>query len=674
MAVDRWALLSSKVLDNTVTLDIDSDATDNKSERSEKTDDTEVVSIESDQYSSSDEVKIKRKLSTVSHSLDNDTEDQTELAEAVINGNKKRVKSAVESHFYKLGEKAVSRISQYQYTYNPDTLYVESTGFVSLFKMRAASATLTTGLYRVNQLLSRFTTNLNIIDLACIFDQEHIISLLYSYGIGKQKGIMKPKICPAHVSAWYGSIGSLAMLCRLGDHIDISDIDGKTPLHLSTIRGHKDVVKFLINEGSSLHNQDAEGRTPLHLAALEGRRDIVHLLLAHGADYNKVDKDNCTPLHLATSRPVLQTLLNRGADPAIKMSEEGTKKTVFGHFLRDIPDFCNDILTSYISTNFVSLSAQNLRVCINYDLIQREMDSGEMDCIHNVIMSDQIELLKHPVCESFIHLKDLHYGLKLRFHFLFSYLLFLCLLTFLILLNHSPYFLPLSLETQARAMQVLIPVIFFFSIAFMLKEFLIIIITKTKFPLSFHKCVWSIFLACVFIYLILIIFSQEVRTNFITQLATIIIFLGWINITFVLGQFPSIGIYVLMLENVARDVMKFLLIYSCTLLAFALSFHLILPTTGFANPLISLLTTLTMMYGEIEFTSEVTRFHGVTEVLIILFLVFVGIIIMNLLIGLSVSEISQIFIKAGVNRLKLTTQQVRNFSNIKQIYEIHIFS
>ena len=55
MAVNRWALLSSKVLDNTVTLDIDSDTTDNKSERSENTDDTEVVSIVSDQYSSSDQ-------------------------------------------------------------------------------------------------------------------------------------------------------------------------------------------------------------------------------------------------------------------------------------------------------------------------------------------------------------------------------------------------------------------------------------------------------------------------------------------------------------------------------------------------------------------------------------------------------------------------------------------
>ena len=65
-----------------------------------------------------------------------------------------------------------------------------------------------------------------------------------------------------------------------------------------------------------------------------------------------------------------------------------------------------------------------------------------------------------------------------------------------------------------------------------------------------------------------------------------------------------------------------------------------------------------MMYGEVEFTPAVTKYHGVTEALIILFLVFVGIIIMNLLIGLSVSEISDIFTKAGVNRLKLTTKQV----------------
>ena len=173
-------------------------------------------------------------------------------------------------------------------------------------------------------------------------------------------------------------------------------------------------------------------------------------------------------------------------------------------------------------------------------------------------------------------------------------------------------------------------------------------------------------------YVFLFLFSPEICQNFLTQLATAALFLGWFYITIVLGQFPSIGIYVLMLENVARDVIKFLSIYSFTLAAFALSFHLILPVQGFKNPLISFLTTLTMMYGEIEFTSAVTEYHGVTEVLFVLFLVFVGIIIMNLLIGLSVSEISKIFMKAGVNRLKLTAQQVNK--NKTKIYHFPLSS
>ena len=117
-----------------------------------------------------------------------------------------------------------------------------------------------------------------------------------------------------------------------------------------------------------------------------------------------------------------------------------------------------------------------------------------------------------------------------------------------------------------------------------------------------------------------------------------------------------------MVQRVAKDVVKFLLIYSLTLVAFSFGFHLLLEGPAYRTLLTSFFATLAMMYGQIDFAAnfsdEVIVYHGVTEILFVLFLLFVGIIIMNLLIGLSISNIRTIFEGSGVTRLRLTVKHV----------------
>ena len=76
------------------------------------------------------------------------------------------------------------------------------------------------------------------------------------------------------------------------------------------------------------------------------------------------------------------------------------------------------------------------------------------------------------------------------------------------------------------------------------------------------------------------------------QLGALVITLLWIYVMFILADFPSIGIYLIMLKSVAKVLINFLALFSFIIIAFSLGFHLLVPEPGHENPLLSLLTTL----------------------------------------------------------------------------------
>ena len=85
-------------------------------------------------------------------------------------------------------------------------------------------------------------------------------------------------------------------------NVNVQDNEGKTPLHLSALKGHKEVVRLLIARGAKVMATTKFGDTPLHCAAGEGHKDVVELLIAKEADVNARDGRNKTPLYLASER------------------------------------------------------------------------------------------------------------------------------------------------------------------------------------------------------------------------------------------------------------------------------------------------------------------------------------------------------------------------------------
>ncbi|XP_041437953.1 ankyrin repeat and SAM domain-containing protein 1A isoform X8 [Xenopus laevis] len=87
------------------------------------------------------------------------------------------------------------------------------------------------------------------------------------------------------------TLSSLLSIWR-GPNVNCVDSSGYTPLHHSSLNGHKDVVEILLRNEAVTNIADCKGCFPLHLAAWKGDAHIVRLLIHHGPSHAKVNEQN----------------------------------------------------------------------------------------------------------------------------------------------------------------------------------------------------------------------------------------------------------------------------------------------------------------------------------------------------------------------------------------------
>ena len=123
-----------------------------------------------------------------------------------------------------------------------------------------------------------------------------------------------------------------------------------------------------------------------------------------------------------------------------------------------------------------------------------------------------------------------------------------------------------------------------------------------------------------------------------------------------------------MFKYVTQTILLFLVIYLPLLLAFAFGFYLLLPWNPvFNDPFTAIFKVFSMMVGELEydnnFTVDLSKEQsdwaiGSLQIIFMLFLVLVSIIVHNLIIALTVSEIDVLFQTARSIQLEHLVRQV----------------
>lgn len=459
------------------------------------------------------------------------------------------------------------------------------------------------------------------------------------------------------------------LLLKNGADANAEDIEQRTPLHAavarSEVRFGPEITKLLLSWGAAVNSQDRYGYTPLHIAALNELTDCTEALIRDGADVTARTKGDT----------VVLGLLARKTPSAITA--------------------IRDVLDSYISCNDPEVSYRQIKLSFNFKYILQGCARGEMNFLQTIVNEDQRELLEHPLCEAFLHLKwqkiRKYYAARLAFCFLFVMLLSVYVL---IVLAYQCY--EFQKPKEPFESRILIkPISFDFALCnnkssvmgnwlrhhphfveyewFILAVFTVLEVLRKIYGLNGYKSVREYAsLSNIVEWLVVAAvpatayhFMSESNILWQNHVGAFAVLIGWANLMVMIGHLPMFGSYVAMYTKVQKEFAKLLSAYICLLIGFTISFCAIfVKADAFKNPFIGFVKILVMMTGEFDFGNlleDIDEAQGGNQlssllqasalVTFVLFLLFVTIILINLLIGIAVHDIQGLQKTAGLSKL-----------------------
>ena len=459
---------------------------------------------------------------------------------------------------------------------------------------------------------------------------------------------------PLFLAAYHRLPRVVQTLIALGADLTVVTRDGQSLLHAACHQGCASSLAHILNTGQLqklVTDRDNKGYTPFHYAVQSGSIDCCELLLTNGDHLTRLDKDGLTRCSVILSQlPSATELLKRLFDSHVRLSN-------------------------------VPRHDPNFRITFDYSVIYSEQEYIQSKLISELSTSRLEALLKHPLLESFLYLK--WYRIKPFFYCtVFFYVLFLLFHTTFIVMTfrHNPwnwqqhpdyYAMFLALHITVFLL-ILIPdlVIMFAN----LKKYLYQWETYSKI-IALSSSAFVVF-SCLPLNtmdnsqstqnpnmntswentsepstvenMTETMFSQEL----VRQAAAISGFFSWVEFMMLLGRFPSLGSYVLMFTRVARAIIKFLVAFSSLIVGFAVSFMVLFrESPEFSSLPLSLIKTLMMMIGEIDYGIFIDNLNWVSGIFLVAFLFLVCVLMTNLLIGLAVNDLPDLQRQGKIRRL-----------------------
>ncbi|GAB1866370.1 Transient receptor potential channel pyrexia [Camponotus japonicus] len=386
--------------------------------------------------------------------------------------------------------------------------------------------------------------------LAATLGNVHCIKLLLEYNADVTIQTANTKLTPLHLTAEKGNAECTRLLLNAGAKTETRNSSDQTAMHLATLAQSVETIDILIEAGAEVNAADNKGRIPLHNAVAKTLRgsEMVKTLIQAGASVNKADKCGYTPLHIAA--------LNENSHSVVMLLSEGgdmTARTKGGDaalsfIIRRTPDAFSRFVTRLnqaISLHDSQLGDVDCKLRLDF---QPLLPGGrsEMDLMLCLVEVGQGHMLKHPLCESFLHLK----WKRIRKFFVLSLLFHLIFVAFFTGFVCATY-----LWHDEQLSRVLFWPLLTITCLFASKE-----IFQSTYNIYYYTKRWENWLQWSVIVASSIILIRPARP-WQHHVAALGILLAWIELMIVVGYFSIFGLYVQMFTRVSINFFKFFAAY-----------------------------------------------------------------------------------------------------------------
>ncbi|XP_063357857.1 transient receptor potential channel pyrexia-like [Cydia amplana] len=500
---------------------------------------------------------------------------------------------------------------------------------------------------------------------------------------------LRDKECTAlHLAAARGYHECVEILLAEGAKAYTKNFKGFTALHLAAMCGSLECVELLLRDGNADANaEDYEKRTALHAALSNSERacDIIEVLAGWGAQVNKKDEYGISPLHKAANDGLTQcveTLIYLGADVTSKSKKGQTALSVIARKTPKSLAILRHNLDSGISLSIPKAANEEVEVEFDFGRLLKFSYPREITYLNSLIDEGQKDILLHPLCSAFLFMKwgkiRKFYLARLIFCFLFVTFLSSYALTAVVITCRGNFTTKYGVKNELCQKQSLLgdileenPIEFE---RWVLMGITVFEIFRKLTGITGYCSIYQYFTTFENMmewFVLLSVFSlYNPPTNYSWQnhVGGYAVLGAWTNLMLMMGQLPMFGDYVAMYQKVLKEFLKLLLAYICLLMGFAICFCVVFPNEEmFANPLMGFISTLTMMVGELNLNILINEpdkddpplvFELSSQIIFILFLMFVTIILMNLLVGIAVHDIQGLRKTAGLSKLVRQTKLI----------------
>ncbi|CAJ0959300.1 unnamed protein product, partial [Mesorhabditis belari] len=507
------------------------------------------------------------------------------------------------------------------------------------------------------------------------------------------------------LAASRGHLSCVRVLISHGSNVNGDKFVSTTPLHHAAEKGHDKVVQFLLDKEANIAAINPKGQSALELALDCNEREVARVLLmdknwemlmkrSKEMPNGRHKEERITPMRqLLAKFPEIASL---AMDRCISHGNTGPLAVVNYNF-------------EYIDDTFMMPAGQGqiLKACDDEGLypfnedghVRKEAEpyNRNMDRIYLehplklMANSERIQLLSHPLVVALLKYKWNHLGRYVYYSASFVYLIFLISLTTFLALIPAPFNVKMP-DGNGTLMDVMDHLKttcdqidnYYTPLAHFCKTIVVLLaaaqIIKEMYQLWTRR--WAYLsvenLLEIFIYVSALITMIDwspctehsaIRLNWQWMLATLGTFIAWINLLLLIRKLPRFGIFVLMFFDVFKTFSKFAIIFILFILAFSVTFFLMMQNRPeFSSIPLSVIKTTVMTIGEMEYNGI---FHGALDnheeglftkeiafPVFFIFCIVMTILLMNLLVGLAVDDIKSVQEKAEIKRLSMQVDLV----------------